>query len=76
LSQKEFYGKVYGLNIFKPMEERGRLSDRHRGLVFDLCQGLCRSAELLVQGVDYVSQERIHELTLLTLGAQLRGGAL
>jgi len=76
LSQKEFYGKVYGLNIFKSMEERGRLSDRHKALLFDLCQCLCRSAELLVQGVDYLSQERIHELTLLTLGAQLRGGAL
>jgi len=76
LSQKEFYGKVYGLSIFKAMEERGSLSDRHKAWLFDLCQCLCRSAELLVQGVDYLSQERVHELTLLTLGAQLRGGAL
>jgi len=58
------------------MEERGQLSENNAGLLPEFCQSLCASAELLVQGVSQLSQKSVHELTLLTLGPQLRGGIL
>jgi hypothetical protein len=75
-SQKQFYSAQYGFGPLKSMEEKGLLSVGNEALLPDLCQTLCRSAAFLVQGVDELSQESIHELTLLTLGPQLRGGAL
>jgi len=75
-SQKQFYGAQYGFGPLKSMEEKGILSPGNEAVLPDLCQTLCASAEFLVQGVDDLSQESVHELTLLTLGPQLRGGAL
>jgi hypothetical protein len=75
-SQKQFYGAQYGFGPLKSMEEKGLLSAVNEAVLPDLCQTLCASAEFLVQGVDDLSQESVHELTLLTLGPQLRGGAL
>ncbi len=75
-SQKQFYGSQYGFGHFKPMEEKGLLSAENEAVLTDLCQTLCASAEFLIQGIDELSQESVHELTLLTLGPQLRGGAL
>ena len=75
-SQKQFYGSRYGVSRFKPMEEAGRLSAANASRLRGLCQALCTSAEHLIAGVGELSQESVHELTLLTLGPQLRGGAL
>lgn len=75
-SQKQFYGKRYDFGPFKALEERGHLPTRHAEGVMNLCRALCRSGERLVEGVDELSRETVHELTLLTLGPQLRGGAL
>jgi hypothetical protein len=75
-SQKQFYGSQYGFGRFKPMEEKGLLSAENEAVLPDFCQTLCASAEFLIQGIDELSQESVHELTLLTLGPQLRGGAL
>jgi hypothetical protein len=75
-SQKQFYGGQYGFGPFRPMEEKGRLSDDNEVALPNLCQTLCGSADLLIQGVGQLSQESVHDLTLLTLGPQLRGGAL
>lgn len=75
-SQKEFYGSRYGLSPFKSMEENGRISATNTSNLQELCKILCGSAERLLEGVGDLSQETIHELTLLTLGPQLRGGAL
>jgi hypothetical protein len=75
-SQKQFYSGQYGFGPFKPMEENGQLSEHNEVALSDLCRALCRSAELFIQGVGPLSQESVHELTLLTLGPQLRGGAL
>jgi len=75
-SQKQFYSARYGFTPLKPMEERGRLSRSNVTILPDLCRTLCASAELFVQGVQQLSQQSVHELTLLTLGPQLRGGAL
>ena len=75
-SQKQFYGERYGFGSFKSMEEQGRVSSAHAVRVPDLCKALCGSAESLADNVEYLSKETVHELTLLTLGPQLRGGAL
>jgi hypothetical protein len=75
-SQKQFYGDRYGFAPFKSMEERGQISTGAMPRLNDLCKALCASAEVLVDNVQHLSKETVHELTLLTLGPQLRGGAL
>lgn len=75
-SQKQFYGDRYGFAAFKPMESSGRLTFTHVDSIHEFCQVLCGSAELLVAGIQELSQKNVHELTLLTIGPQLRGGVL
>jgi hypothetical protein len=75
-SQKEFYTSASGLSRFKPMEERGSLGKAQAAAIPHLCQALSASAHRLVQGVGTLSISAIHDLTLLTLGPQLRGGKL
>lgn len=75
-SQKQFYGKRFGFAPFKTMEENGRLTSTHMKAVYELCRTLCGSSELLVSGIKNLSQKSVHELTLLTVGPQLRGGVL
>lgn len=75
-SQKQFYGDRYGFAGFKPLEEQGRLSPQNADQIKELCRALCGSAEILVEDVEILSKELVHDLTLLTLGPQLRGGAL
>jgi len=76
LSQKQFYGDRWGFAPFKSMEETGCLSERSAARLPPLCRALCQCAQQLVEGVDQLSSTWVHDLTLLTLGAQLRGGAL
>jgi hypothetical protein len=75
-SQKEFYGKRYGFSPFKTMEESGKMTAAHLNSLRQLCQALCRSSEMLAGGIGELSQKSVHELTLLTVGPQLRGGVL
>ncbi len=75
-SQKQFYGGHYGFGSFRSMEESGKLSSNQQDSVEELCRALCGSAELLVTGIGELSQKTVHELTLLTVGPQLRGGVL
>jgi hypothetical protein len=75
-SQKQFYGDRYGFAPFKSMEENGQITPGNMPRLSDLCKALCSSAGALVENVQYLSKETVHELTLLTLGPQLRGGAL
>ena len=75
-SQKQFYGKAHGLSAFKSMEEKGALSKVQKGRVAELARCLCISAAHFVHSVDGLTQSKVHDLTLLTLGPQLRGGAL
>lgn len=75
-SQKQFYGDRYGFAFLKPMEDAGRLTPNHQSSIRELCRALCGSAELLINGIRELSQKSIHELTLLTVGPQFRGGAL
>lgn len=73
-SQKEFYQKSR-LGPFAIMEEKGVLPDRLRPHLETLCQALVqRASELLNQiGFEKVTLELLDDLSLLTLGPQLRG---
>jgi hypothetical protein len=75
-SQKQFYGRAHGLGAFKSMEEKGTLSKAQKDRLAELARCLCISATHLVHSVDRLTQSKVHDLTLLTLGPQLRGGAL
>jgi tetratricopeptide (TPR) repeat protein len=76
VSQKPFYGKESGFGRFRTMETANRLSVPNQAVLEKLCRALCTAASQLLQGVGTVTRSEIHELTLLTLGPQLRGGAL
>jgi hypothetical protein len=75
-SQKQFYAPTTGFSRFKSMEESGILRPAQRQLLEALCQALCISSEQFIAGIDHLTQSAVHDLTLLTFGAQLRGGAL
>lgn len=76
-SQKEFYTTKFGVAGFKSMEVKGILTGKNRNALPDLCRGMIGSAITLVDGigVDRVSKDILDDLTLLTVGPQLRGGA-
>ncbi len=72
ISQKEMYNRGR-LGRFKVLEESGHIPKALEGEIPGLCRALTRTAELLVDGLDAISQQTIHELQLITLGPQLRG---
>jgi len=78
-SQKEFYGsdKGFGVSYFKGMEEKGTASKAAAADLPALCAALCEAATALLAGIGplRVSRELLDDLTLLTVGPQLRGGA-
>ncbi|MCA1960754.1 MAG: XcyI family restriction endonuclease [Desulfomonile sp.] len=75
--KKEFYTAQLGLTGFRSMEEKGILTDNNEKRLPDLCQALIDSASLLIEGIGAtrLSRHLLDDLTLLTLGPQLRGGA-
>ncbi|MCC8445428.1 XcyI family restriction endonuclease [Xanthomonas translucens] len=76
-SQKEFYTAATGFSRFKTMEERGALSSSNEKLLSEACSALCVAGASLLAGVgtSNVGLALLDDLTLLTLGPQLRGGA-
>jgi hypothetical protein len=76
-SLKEFYTTKFGVSGFKSMEVKGILTNKNDNALPDLCKGLIGSAIALVDGIgiDRVSKDILDDLTLLTVGPQLRGGA-
>lgn len=76
-SQKEFYTTETGVSRFQSMEKRGVLSAANAAVLADLCQALAGAGTLLLNGIGAkrISQALLDDLTLLTLGPQLRGGA-
>lgn len=75
-SRKAFYSKEFGLVGFMTMEDKGQLSEENRMRLPELCRALIRSACVLVDGIspERISPAYLDDLTLLTLGPQLRGG--
>jgi hypothetical protein len=76
-SQKEFYTKRTGFSAFKTMEERGFISAQNTESLDALCAALCGAGQSLLLGIGGMRLSRpiLDELTVLTLGPQLRGGA-
>lgn len=76
-SQKGFYTAATGVGMFKSLEERGTLSLRQRDTLPVLCNALNISAKFMLENLEreMVSAAFFDQLTLLTLGPQLRGGA-
>ncbi len=76
-SQKEFYNTASGLGRFKGMEERGIIRKEVAAEVGALATALCEAGAVLVAGIGAakISAAFLNDLTLLTLGPQLRGGA-
>lgn len=76
-SQKGFYTATTGAGMFKSLEERGALSLRQRDALPALCGALNISAKFMLKNLEreMVSAAFFDQLTLLTLGPQLRGGA-
>lgn len=74
ISQKQFYQKSTGLNIFKPMEERQEITGIASPHIDELCSHLNVSiAKLLHALPDGSLRINVDQLPLLTLGAQADG---
>lgn len=75
-SQKAFYATGAGTGAFKSAEVHGKLSPAADQLLDALCTGfIAASVELLASlSVHDETRTTLHELSLLTLGAQFRGG--
>ena len=73
-SQKEFYNKG-GMGRFASLESKGIIPSRVDGEIGVLCGAFCDRASELIEGLglERLSAALIDDLTLLTLGPQLRG---
>lgn len=73
-SQKEFYQKSR-LGRFEVLEAKGELPERLSGELIQLCAALTqRASEMLNEiGFEKITLELLEDLSLLTLGPQLRG---
>lgn len=74
-SQKEFYTGT-GLGIFKRAEDIGELGVTALAQTPELCQLMNKHAWHLLKGMDKltIDQQFLNELSLLSIGPQLRGG--
>lgn len=74
ISQKQFYTKTTGLNVFKAMEERQQITTRAEAGLIDLCialnEAMTRLVHTLPSGTLRID---VDQLPLLTLGAQADG---
>lgn len=78
-SQKEFYGhsKRFNASQFKTMETKGKLTVAAEAELTDLCHAFCDVASELLNGISTLklNKDLLDDLSLLTVGPQLRGGA-
>jgi hypothetical protein len=75
-SQKIFYTAETGVGPFKTMEMRGVVSTAIGPQLTALCKALIQCGVTLLDGIGpaRLSRELLDDLTLLTVGPQLRGG--
>ncbi len=71
-SQKEFYAKER--SKFRALEDNGELVSGVEEILPELCRAFCGAGAVLVDALGPVAPQRVRDLQLLTLGAQLRGG--
>lgn len=76
-SQKLFYTSKTGASCLKTMEVKGLLTPKGEAALEEACAAFGRVGDMLVQGLGAKLSGNAfpHELTLLTLGSQFRGGA-
>ena len=76
-SQKEFYTSETGVSRFQSMEKKGILTPVNKGELPALCEAMAPAGDALLDGIGpkRLTRELLDDLTLLTLGPQLRGGA-
>ena len=76
-SQKDFYTTTFGVSRSKGMETNGTLSTQAALDLEELGGALIGSACALIAGIgiERITRSLLDDLTLLTLGPQLRGGA-
>lgn len=76
-SQKQFYTTKTGASCLRMMEVKGVLTTKASESLADACQAFAHAGEMLIEGLgsNLVRAELPQELSLLTLGAQFRGGA-
>lgn len=76
-SQKVFYTAATGVGPFGPMESRGVIPKACEARLAELCAAMIASGAALLEGIGSkrISQHLLDDLTLLTVGPQLRGGA-
>ena len=76
-SQKLFYNATTGVASFKSMEERGVIPRKRIADLPKLCEALIIAGCALIEGVGAprISAPLLDDLSLLTVGPQLRGGA-
>ena len=76
-SQKAFFNKATGASAYKVMETAGRIPTKADNQLGQLCTALNEAAVSLIDGIglERISKSLLDDLTLLTLGPQLRGGA-
>lgn len=76
-SQKQFYTSATGCSMFKTMEVKGVLTPTAAKQLPDLCSAFANAGRCLLSGLGGKAAKSalFHELALLTLGAQFRGGA-
>ena len=75
VSQKRFYRSDTGMALFQSMEMNGTLKDAQRDQLGEFCKAMSVSlAELTRQLSPSITDRDIHELPLITLGAQFQGG--
>lgn len=75
-SQKGFY-TANGAGMFKSMEEKGRISPKQLSNLVPLCSTLNVNAKYMLEHLDeqMINAAFFDQLTLLTLGPQLRGSS-
>lgn len=76
-SRKEFYTTATGLSRYAGMEDRGTIGKGLDDTLPDVCRELCKAGAMLLAAINAakISAALLDDLTLLTLGPQLRGGA-
>ena len=73
-SQKEFYTRTTGASRFKSMEFEGAISKHNQADISKLCIALNEQSLFLLNNIDNIGKSLLDDLTILTLGPQLRGG--
>jgi hypothetical protein len=76
-SQKAFYASETGAGPFKGMELKGLIARDSKEKIEPLCKALIKCGCVLLDGIgpSRISVDLLDDLTLLTVGPQLRGGA-